>query len=125
MARLFNYGEHSDFAGDYTPSITNAWDAEVSYGIFDLPRQGTLVTFVWLKGNDQNLEVGFDFLNKEGEWSLVKELELGAEWTTNDNGWRVTNKGLAELTSSTGEIDPTAIATLCRSAVAALKADLA
>ena len=125
-ARLLTYGEHSNSAGDdYTPSVKRAWDDRMRHGIFHLPGLGRLVTFIQLVGNDQSLEVGFGFADQNGTWTVGDVVELGPEWTTDAEGWRVAGSGHIRMAGGDAGIDLTSLATLCRSALAALKAALA
>lgn len=104
--------------------MARTWDEGTSYGIFDLPGRGKLVTFIRLTGKDQDLEVGFGFDDQGVGWAVSDEVELGPEWTNDDDGWRVAGSGHIRMAGGPPDIDPSSLAALCQSALAALKAAL-
>ena len=125
-ARLLTYRGHSEYlGGNWIPSVKRAWDDGTRYGIFDLPGRGHLVTFVRLTGNDQSLELGFSLADPNEDWSVSDEVDLGTAWTTDDEGWRVAGSGHIRMAGGGVEIDPSSLAALCQSALAALKSALA
>jgi hypothetical protein len=124
-ARLLTYGGHANGADhDYTPSVDVAWDDCITYGVFDLPRKGKLVTHAFIQENDRELCLGFYFLDGEGDWSLSTGLDLGPDWTIDEDDWRITRPGLVHLTGNAGEMDLGQLRELSRSAVRALASAL-
>lgn len=94
-ARLLSYGEHQAAARDWEhladPSIEHAWVERAVAGVYRLRDGAHLFTGVRLSERDRQLSLSFYHWSGEPEptTALTDDLDLGADWTDDDNGRRI------------------------------------
>lgn len=123
-ARLLSYGEHQAVARKIEqladPSTDHAWAERAVAGVYRLRDGAHLFTGLRLSERDRVLSLELYHWSTEETTALTDELDLGADWSDDGEGRRMTIAGLFPTPRGSEGVDPGPLQTVVQAAVMAV-----